>query len=139
MEKERKKKAVKTESRRTEWWLQSDIVVKVVTKKLAGGKYHKKKGVVLKVLEKYVAELKMVDSGHKLRVDQEMLETVIPKAGGVVRVLQGEHRGRTAVLEVLNTDRFTASLRLEGALPSQAGSGDARRIELPYEDISKAA
>lgn len=38
---ERKKK----QSSRTDYWLQPDIVVKVITKKL-GEKYHKKKAVV---------------------------------------------------------------------------------------------
>jgi DNA/RNA-binding protein KIN17 len=40
--------------------------------------HYKAKGVVLKVIDTYVAELRMLDSGVKVRVDQAELETVIP-------------------------------------------------------------
>ena len=46
MEQEKKKKETSASSARTEWWLQTGIVVKVVNKKLKDGKYHKQKGVV---------------------------------------------------------------------------------------------
>ena len=42
---ERKKKKQVSASARTEHWLQPNIVVKIVTKKL-GEKYHKKKAVI---------------------------------------------------------------------------------------------
>lgn len=42
---ERKKKQQQSASARTEYWLQPNIVVKIITKKL-GEKYHKKKAVI---------------------------------------------------------------------------------------------
>lgn len=56
------------------------IVVKVVTKRL-GDKYYKEKGVVVDVIDKYVGVIKMLETGHKLKLDQEHLETVIPSPG----------------------------------------------------------
>ncbi|XP_078098968.1 DNA/RNA-binding protein KIN17 isoform X2 [Sander vitreus] len=73
MEMEEKKK----QSVRTDHWLQPNIVVKVVTKRL-GERYHKKKAVIMEVRDKYGAVVKMIDSGDKLKLDQNHLETVIP-------------------------------------------------------------
>lgn len=61
---------------RKDYWLREGIVVKVVNKKVGGGKYYKKKARLRKVVERYVGEVKMLDSGDRLRVDQEDLETV---------------------------------------------------------------
>ncbi|KAJ0612147.1 putative KIN17-like protein [Helianthus annuus] len=57
--------------------------------------YYKQKGVVRKVIDKYVGEIEMLESKHKLRVDQEELETVIPQIDGLVRVIEkGVYDGR---------------------------------------------
>ena len=48
----------------------SDIIVKVLNKKVGGGNYYKKKGTVVKVEQKYIGHVKMSDSGHVLKVDQ---------------------------------------------------------------------
>lgn len=61
---------------RKDYWLREGIVVKVMNKKVGGGKYYKKKARLRKVVERYVGEVKMLDSGDRLRVDQEDLETV---------------------------------------------------------------
>ncbi|XP_029969443.1 DNA/RNA-binding protein KIN17 isoform X2 [Salarias fasciatus] len=81
MEMEEKKKK-KQQAVRTDYWLQPNIVVKVVTKKL-GEKYHKKKAVVMEVRDQYGAVVKMIDSGDKLKLDQNHVETVIPAPAAV--------------------------------------------------------
>ena len=129
MEEERRKKAAIEAQSRTEWWLQPGIVVKVINKKLKDGKYHKKKGVVEKVKDHFIGEVRMLDSKHVLRLDQQMLETVIPKEGGRVRLLQGSHRGKDGSVRRINADRFSVSVQVEGG-------GDAE-VEVPYEDVSK--
>lgn len=53
---------------------------------------HSLQGVVERVLDKYVGEIAMQGSGDVVRVDQAELETVIPKPGGRVAVLNGPHR-----------------------------------------------
>lgn len=50
-------------------WIKENIVVKVITKSL-GDKYYKKKGVILKIIDRYGAEIQMLDSGDKLKLDQ---------------------------------------------------------------------
>lgn len=64
---------------RKDYWLQVGLVVKVLNKKVGGGKYYKKKARVRKVVEKYIGEVKMLESGDRLRVDQDDLETVRPQ------------------------------------------------------------
>lgn len=44
------------EERRTENWVVPGIVVKVLNKKLAGGKFYKKKGRVERVIDKFIGE-----------------------------------------------------------------------------------
>lgn len=65
---------------RRDHWLHPGLVVKVVNKKLADGKYYKKKGVVLGVHDVYVGDVEV--EGAVVRLDQEHLETVIPKVRG---------------------------------------------------------
>ncbi|EOA99355.1 KIN, antigenic determinant of recA protein-like protein, partial [Anas platyrhynchos] len=108
MELEEEKKRIS----RTDYWLQPEIVVKIVTKKL-GEKYHKKKGVVKEVIDKYTAVVKMIDSGDKLKLDQTHLETVIPAPGKKVMVLNGGYRGNEGILESINEKKFSATIIID--------------------------
>ncbi|XP_069485777.1 DNA/RNA-binding protein KIN17 [Ambystoma mexicanum] len=123
----------KKKTSRTDYWLQPEIVVKVVTKKL-GDKYHKRKAVVKEVIDKYTAVVKMVDSGDKLRLDQAHLETVIPAPGKKVRILNGGYRGHEGILDSINEKSFSAIIVID------SGPLKGRKLEgIQYEDISKLA
>ncbi|XP_026882616.2 DNA/RNA-binding protein KIN17 [Electrophorus electricus] len=125
---EQKKKSVKSDN-----WIRSDIVVKVITKKL-GEKYYKKKAVIREVRDKYTAVVKMIDSGDKLKLDQSHLETVIPAPGKKVVIVNGHYRGMEAVLEGIDEKKFSATLTVDsGAMNGQTLEG------VPYEDFSKLA
>ncbi|OXB64340.1 hypothetical protein ASZ78_004973 [Callipepla squamata] len=123
----------KKRTSRTDYWLQPDIIVKIITKKL-GEKYHKKKAVVKEVIDKYTAVVKMIDSGDKLKLDQTHLETVIPAPGKKVLVLNGGYRGNEGILESINEKKFSATIIID------SGPLKGRRVEgIQYEDISKLA
>ncbi|XP_021240017.1 DNA/RNA-binding protein KIN17 isoform X2 [Numida meleagris] len=133
----------KKRTSRTDYWLQPEIIVKIVTKKL-GEKYHKKKAVVKsliglylspqEVIDKYTAVVKMIDSGDKLKLDQTHLETVIPAPGKKVMVLNGGYRGNEGILESINEKKFSATIIID------SGPLKGRRVEgIQYEDISKLA
>ncbi|MEQ2162368.1 hypothetical protein GOODEAATRI_019006, partial [Goodea atripinnis] len=109
---EKKKKKQLSSTVRTDYWLQPSIVVKVITKKL-GEKYHKKKAVVMEVRDKYAAVVKMIDSGDKLKLDQNHLETVIPAPGKRVLILNGPYRDTEALLEGIDEKNFSATLTLD--------------------------
>ncbi|KAF7655138.1 hypothetical protein LDENG_00059330 [Lucifuga dentata] len=127
MQMEEKKK----QSVRTDYWLQPNIVVKVVTKKL-GEKYQKKKAVVKEVKDKYTAVVKMIDSGDKLKLDQNHLETVIPAPGKRVLILNGPYRDTEALLERIDEKKFCATLTLDSG-PQKGNQVD----NIAYEDFSK--
>ncbi|XP_075285102.1 DNA/RNA-binding protein KIN17 isoform X1 [Opisthocomus hoazin] len=123
----------KKRTSRRDYWLQPEIIVKIVTKKL-GEKYHKKKAVVKEVIDKYTAVVKVIDSGDKLKLDQTHLETVIPAPGKKVMVLNGGYRGNEGILESINEKRFSATIVID------SGPLKGRRVEdIQYEDISKLA
>uniref|UniRef100_A0A4W5K9E8 DNA/RNA-binding protein KIN17 n=1 Tax=Hucho hucho TaxID=62062 RepID=A0A4W5K9E8_9TELE len=125
---EQKKRSV-----RADHWLHPGIVIKVVTKRL-GEKYHKKKGVVKEVQDKYTAVVKMIDSGDKLKLDQSHLETVIPAPGKRVLILNGVYRDTEALLDSIDERKFSATLTLD------SGRMKGRRVDgIAYEDFSKMA
>ncbi|XP_068162663.1 DNA/RNA-binding protein KIN17 isoform X1 [Antennarius striatus] len=132
MEMEENKRRKQQQSVRTDYWLQPNIVVKVVTKRL-GEKYHKKKAIVMEVRDKYAALVKMIDSGDKLKLDQNHVETVIPAPGKRVRILNGPYRDMEALLEGIDEKNFSATLTLE------SGQQKGRRVDVAYEDFSKLA
>jgi len=125
-------------SDRVENWLYPNIVVKVINKSLAGGRYYKQKGVVQRVHDKFVAELKMNDSGHVLKIDQSELETVIPAIGGAVMVVNGRYRGEEATLLKLNeASTYSVQVRLHGT--TEKRWRDRELPSVPFEDICKLA
>ncbi|CAM9894057.1 unnamed protein product [Chrysoparadoxa australica] len=131
--KAKKKKDTEAEAsaERRDYWLEPGIIVKVMNKNVGDGKFYKKKACVRKVIERYVGEVKMIGTGEKLRVDQDQLETVIPKVGGFVVILNGRGRGSTGELKALDTDAFNASVKvIDGELAGQV-------LTKEYEDISK--
>ncbi|KAJ4826651.1 DNA/RNA-binding protein kin17 [Turnera subulata] len=130
----REEEKVKEKANRKDYWLCEGIIVKVMSKTLAEKGYYKQKGVVKKVIDKYVGEIEMLESKHKLRVDQEELETVIPQIGGLVKIVNGAYRGSTARLLGVDTDKFCAKLQIE------KGLYDGRILKaIEYEDICKLA
>uniref|UniRef100_A0A0V0GAD9 DNA/RNA-binding protein Kin17 WH-like domain-containing protein n=1 Tax=Triatoma dimidiata TaxID=72491 RepID=A0A0V0GAD9_TRIDM len=124
-EEERRKKL-----KRRENWLNEGIVVKVITDSL-GEKYVNKKGVVEKVTEKFIALIRMIDTNHKLKLDQAHLETVIPAIGRKVKILNGGYGGLIAELIEINTKKFCGSLKIS------SGPLSGKVIDIPYEDFSK--
>uniref|UniRef100_A0A8C9MXU2 DNA/RNA-binding protein KIN17 n=1 Tax=Serinus canaria TaxID=9135 RepID=A0A8C9MXU2_SERCA len=123
----------KRRTSRNDYWLQPDIIVRIVTKKLEE-KYHKRKAVVKEVIDKYTAIVRVIDSGDKLKLDQTHLETVIPAPGKKVLVLNGGYRGNEGILESINEKRFSVTITIN------SGPFKGRRVEdILYEDVSKLA
>ena len=123
---------------RVENWLCSGILVRIISKKLAGGKYFKLKGVIERVLDdQFTAEVEVLDTGPDerdggdiLRLDQDDLETVVPKEGKTVRIVNGRGRGKLAKVVGLDKKHYLATLKLD----------DGTVLErVSYEDFSKAS
>lgn len=116
---------------RKDYWLAENIVVKVVTKSL-GEEYYKQKGVIREVIGKYIAIVKLLESGKKLKIDQADLETVIPALGKLVLIVNGAYRGEKATLLSIDEKHFSVNLEIaSGVLKGRKLSG------IQYEDICK--
>lgn len=127
-EEEKRKKVPKRQN-----WLTEDIVVKILTDSL-GDKYYKKKGVVVKVIDKFCAKVRLMDSEVKLKLDQAHLETVIPAVGRLVKVLNGAYAGLKAELVDIDTKHFCVTLKIaSGPLSGKIVKS------VQYEDVSKLA
>ena len=117
-------------------WVIEGIVVSVKEKELAGGKYYDKKGAVVRVEDKYVGVISILGEdgdfgkGDMLKLDQDDLETVIPKIGGTVIVLRGPHRGKKAILKAIHREDYSTQIELV----------DSHKVldNVSYDDISKA-
>jgi DNA/RNA-binding protein KIN17 len=120
----------KERKNRKDHWLAEGVVVKIITKSL-GEEYFKQKAVVKEVLDKYRAKIKVLETGEKFKVDQEHLETVIPKIDGRVRVLNGAYRDAIGILKKIEMTKFSCSIEIE------RGTFKGRVISCPYEDVSK--
>eukprot|EP00520_Triparma_pacifica_P016789 CAMPEP_0118660558 /NCGR_PEP_ID=MMETSP0785-20121206/15755_1 /TAXON_ID=91992 /ORGANISM="Bolidomonas pacifica, Strain CCMP 1866" /LENGTH=151 /DNA_ID=CAMNT_0006553829 /DNA_START=15 /DNA_END=467 /DNA_ORIENTATION=- len=106
-------------SKKKEYWLKRGIVVKVLNKKLEGGNFYKMKGVVREVVDKYAGRIELLDGneggedGKEVILDQDELETVIPKVGKEVVVVNGYGRGEDAeLLEILEKE-YKGRLKLK--------------------------
>lgn len=128
----REQEQAKEKVNRKDYWLCEGLIVKVMSRVLADKGYYKQKGVVIRIIGKYVGEIKMLDSGDILKVDQEELETVLPQIGGIVRIVNGAYRDNNARLMAIDTRKFSARVQLE------RGKYDGREIAaIDYEDICK--
>lgn len=121
----------KERSNRKDYWLHTGIVVKFINKSM-GDKYYKQKAVIQEVIDKYRAKIKMLETGEKLKVDQEHLETVIPALEKPVLVVNGAYRGSEAILKKLDERNFCVTIEISrGPLKGRIVEG------VQYEDISK--
>ncbi|KAN0043008.1 hypothetical protein ACTA71_010641 [Dictyostelium dimigraforme] len=109
-------------------WIIKDIVVKIIDKELANGKYYKQKGYIVSVENEFLAKVKLLDSGDVLKIDQTFLETVIPQINSTVIIVNGKYRGKEATIKEVNFNDFNAKLYLKDIDIT---------ITLPYENFSK--
>ena len=116
---------------RCQHWLHKGIVVKVQTDRL-GSEYYEKKGVVVGVEDKFVALVKMTDTGDIIEIDQLYLETVIPNIGRDVLVVNGANRGHRG--RILRVSRETFSVEIE-MLDGPLTGTKVKGVE--FEDVCK--
>lgn len=113
-------------------WLMKNIIVKVNNSEVGDGAFVGKKGKVIDIIDDYGARISMLDSGTNLELDQDDLETVIPKAGGVVLVLAGKYKGKKGIVKVINVEAFNISVTL---LDDDENNQHLHLLE--YESVSR--
>nr|CAZ44329.1 putative MOS-2 like protein [Raphanus sativus] len=93
-------------------WLRSHIKVRIVSKQLKGGRLYLKKGKVVDVVGPTTCDITMDETQELVQgVDQELLETALPRRGGPVLILSGKHKGVYGNLVEKDLDRETGVLR----------------------------
>jgi DNA/RNA-binding protein KIN17 len=130
----------------SEPWLYRDILVRIVHKTVGDGMYFKCKAAVDELVNDgtgTTARVTVLDSGGRgqhthgpgigdvLELDQDDLETVVPKQTGKrVRILRGRYRGKRATVVELDKNKYRAVLEL---------SDGTRLDRVDYDDFSKVA
>ena len=119
-------------------WLLPGIVVKIVDKRLEGGRFYLKRAKVIDVPAPGIATLAIISSSSSASlsgVRASSLETAVPREpGSAVVVVEGQHRGRRG--------RLLARMEAEkGGEPSGAVQlrGDLEVVRLPLDWFAEAA
>lgn len=74
-----KKKKTKIEDTNNEFpWISKKLIVKVKDKALESGKFYNAKGEIVDLEGQYIAIVEILETQDRIKVDQKLLETVIP-------------------------------------------------------------
>ncbi|PSR93589.1 hypothetical protein CEY00_Acc28203 [Actinidia chinensis var. chinensis] len=93
-------------------WLASHIRVRIISKELKGGRLYLKKGEIVDVVGPTTCDISMDGSRELIQgVDQELLETALPRHGGAVLVLCGKHKGAYGSLVDRDMENETGVVR----------------------------
>ncbi|RAL53814.1 unnamed protein product [Cuscuta campestris] len=93
-------------------WLASHIRVRIISKDLKRGKLYLKKGKVVDVVGPSTCDISMDESQELIQgVNQDQLETALPKRGGPVLVLYGRHKGVFGSLLERDSEKETGVVR----------------------------
>jgi hypothetical protein len=109
-------------------WVVAGIRVRVVSQSLCGGTLYQKKGRVEDVMDtsRFII---VMDGDRKIieGVKEKYVETALPKVGGRVRVLRGEHKGVIGALVERNSDTSMALVQTE----------DSDMLRISFDDIAE--
>ncbi|CAN8290151.1 unnamed protein product [Cochlearia groenlandica] len=109
---EKRDRDVTRERRKKPSWLRSHIKVRIVSKDLKSGRLYLKKGKVVDVVGPTTCDITMDETQELVQgVDQELLETALPRRGGPVLVLLGKHKGVYGNLVEKDLDKETGVVR----------------------------
>lgn len=114
---------------RKDYWICPNIIVKIKNKDVLDGKLYKRKAVITSVQDKYLAFLKVLDSGTELGLDQDDLETVVPSKDKQVLIVNGAYRNEVGKVLSINIDKYNCNIEI------LTGQFKGNFVELPYEDF----
>ena len=109
-----------------ESWLMNSIRVRIVRERWE--KYHLKKAVIYDVPQIGIADVRLEDGKRLDGVKEAYMQTALPKAGGQVLVLRGEHRGSKGKLLQRNKKTEKAVVQLYD---------DSEIVTVSMEDVAE--
>ena len=83
-------------------WIEKNYIVRIKDKELKNGEYFNKKAMILHLINEYLAEIELLENKNKIRIDQQMLEPIIPAINSNVVILCGIYKGKIGKLTELN-------------------------------------
>ncbi|KAL6006656.1 hypothetical protein ACLOJK_032149 [Asimina triloba] len=93
-------------------WLARHIRVRIISHDFRNGRLYLKKGEVMDVVEGTRCDLAIDESKELIQgIDQEMLETALPRRGGPVLVLYGKYKGVFGTLVEKDNDKGMGVVR----------------------------
>lgn len=128
-------------------WLLPGIVVKIVDKRLEGGRFYLKRARVLDVPAPGIATLAIVSSAASAApfaslsgVRASSLETAVPRTpGAAVVVVEGRHRGRRGKLLARMEVSSSSSSKSKEPMGTVQLRGDLEVVQLPFDWFAEAA
>jgi len=110
-------------------WIIPNIRVRVISRKVGGGKYYKSKGIVVDTSQPGKGTLQM-DLGNSILegVKQKYLETALPKIGGYVMILSGRKKFQCGKLLERNSNACTGVVQLSESMDL---------VSIPLDDIAE--
>jgi len=146
-------------------WIRIGILVRVISKgqiclsKIINGtslttkktksntkEFYRRKGKIIEVEGKYNAIVEILDSGPYIRdggdiitVDQDSLETVIPKVGKKVLIVNGCGRGLYAELIDVDKQKCRGTLKILNVDCDENSQDDLLLKKVDFDDFSKAS
>jgi G patch domain/KOW motif-containing protein len=98
-------------------WVAPLTRVRIVDKRIQGGRLYLKKGCVLDVAPDGSCDVRLEEGRQVVTAHQDQLETVVPQeVGAAVMVVQGRHKGRKGRLLQVSLSSGAAALQLVGDL-----------------------
>merc|ERR1712228_995847 len=111
---ERKRRRIK--------WICNGLKVRCIK----NGKYFRQKGIVNDVIDEYRFCVQMVNDNHLLELEEDEVETVVPKKGSLVMILRGKYKKERGCILIKHKKKQYASVQLEDNLSI---------IQCDYDDI----
>jgi len=99
-------------------WLYVGLVVKITNKELEKGMYYGCKGIVMKVVDHFGAQVAVKEKDSTktmatLLLDQDDLETTVPKQGHKGMIVRGLGRGLLATVMCVQKTEFNCDIQVE--------------------------
>ncbi|KAL4426201.1 hypothetical protein ABPG74_002966 [Tetrahymena malaccensis] len=114
-------------------WLQESITVKIKDKELENGSYYNEKAIVKEVNSEdpFQGKIQLIKKPEVvIQMDQQFLETVIPKLEGEVMILKpGQYCKKIGILKSVVKEQFEGLIQLK--------DDPSIQLNIPYELFSK--
>ncbi|KAJ5066929.1 DNA/RNA-binding protein kin17 [Anaeramoeba ignava] len=95
-------------------WILENIIVRIKNNDVQNGEFYNKTGIIQNVIEKYIAEISVIENKAIIQIDQAELEPILPKLGELVLFIHGIQKGQKGKL--ISLGRENAKVEQENGI-----------------------